>query len=110
MGIVNWREVAEGREGLRKASGEALISLGQWSHRSRRIRSDWECGLPVIIILTFREMPYLPLRVFLDLQSSETAHNKLLERVFTNFHNLRVTFDDTGMVKADIFHNTTYSV
>jgi hypothetical protein len=38
MGIVNWRPVAQERDGWRRAAREALILLGWWSHRSRRRR------------------------------------------------------------------------
>jgi hypothetical protein len=38
MGIVNWRHVAQDRDGWRRATREALVYLGQWSHRSSRRR------------------------------------------------------------------------
>jgi hypothetical protein len=37
MGIVNWRQIAQERDGWRRATGEALILLGLWNHRRRRI-------------------------------------------------------------------------
>jgi len=35
-GIVNWRQVAQDRDGWRRATGEVLILIGKWSHRRRR--------------------------------------------------------------------------
>jgi hypothetical protein len=39
MEIVNWRQVAQDRNGWRRATREALILLGQQSHRRRRRNS-----------------------------------------------------------------------
>ena len=36
MGIVNWRQVAQDREGWRSDNVEALVFLGQWVHRIRK--------------------------------------------------------------------------
>jgi len=35
MGFVNWRQVSQDRDGRRRAIREALILLGEWSHRRR---------------------------------------------------------------------------
>lgn len=35
MGFVIWRQLVQNRDGWRKESGEALILLGEWSHRTR---------------------------------------------------------------------------
>jgi hypothetical protein len=46
MEIVNWRKVAQDRDGWRKATGEVLILLGQWGYRRiiRRSRRRMYAG------------------------------------------------------------------
>ena len=36
MGIVNWRQVTQDRDGWRRDNGEAFVFLGQWRQRIRR--------------------------------------------------------------------------
>jgi hypothetical protein len=44
MGIFNWRQVAQDRNGWRRVIREALTLLGQWSHiKSRRKRAKRNC-------------------------------------------------------------------
>ena len=42
-GIVNWRQVTPYGDGWRRSVREALIIIGYWSHRIRRIRCVHEC-------------------------------------------------------------------
>jgi hypothetical protein len=40
MQIDNWRQIAQDRDGWRRAMREALILLGWWSHGRRRRRNN----------------------------------------------------------------------
>jgi hypothetical protein len=35
MGIVNWSQIAQDKNGWRRENREALVFLGQWRHRRR---------------------------------------------------------------------------
>ena len=52
--IVKWRQVAQDRDGLRRANGEAFIRLGYWSHR-RLLLSSSSPLCRVIILIFLRQ-------------------------------------------------------